>query len=202
MTILHIDSSILGPYSVSRGLSAKIVARLLEVHPGTEVIYRDLATEQAQHLSSAHMAVFQGAPVTDPALGADLALGNAYIDDLFAADTIVIGAPMYNFTIPTQLKGWVDRVCVAGRTFRYSETGPVSLLPPGKKAYIASARGGIYSEGPMAAMEHHESYLRGALGFLGITDVTVIRAEGVGLSPEAKTAAVAAASEKIAVLAA
>lgn len=203
MTILHIDSSILGPYSASRALSAAIVAKLVAAKPGTNVIYRDLVKDAVMPLSDAHMAVFQGAPVTDEALGMDLAKGGAYIDDLFAADVIVIGAPMYNFTVSAQLKGWIDRVCVAGRTFKYTEQGPQSLLPPGKKVYIASARGGIYTgESPAAFLEHHESYLRGVLGFLGLTDVTIIRAEGLAVGPEMKESALAAANAEIAALAA
>jgi FMN-dependent NADH-azoreductase len=112
-TILHIDSSILGGYSVSRTLTSEIVAKQEALHPGAHVIRRDLVVDAAMHLSDAHMAVFQGGEVGNAALGQDLATGSAYIDDLFAADIIVIGAPMYNFTIPTQLKGWIDRVCVS-----------------------------------------------------------------------------------------
>lgn len=123
MTILHIDSSILGGYSVSRSLSADIVARLKALEPDASVIYRDLVVDAALHLSDRHLSVFQGAAVTDPLLGADLGVGSAYIDDLFAADTIVIGAPMYNFSVPSQLKGWIDRVVVAGRTFKYDANG-------------------------------------------------------------------------------
>ena len=203
MNILHIDSSILSGYSVSRTLSAEIVARQVALHPGAKVTYRDLVAEAALHLSDAHMAVFQGAEVKDAALGADLAKGETFIKDLFAADIIVIGAPMYNFTVPTQLKGWIDRVAVAGRTFKYGPNGPESLLPKGKKVFIASSRGGIHSgASPTAALEHQESYLKVALGFLGLTDVTVIRAEGLALGDDAKAASIAAAKSEIAALAA
>lgn len=201
MTILHIDSSILGGYSVSRALSAEIVAKQQALHPGTKVIYRDLVADAALHLSDRHMAVFQGSAVTDPALGADLATGSAYIDDLFAADIIVIGVPMYNFSIPSQLKGWIDRVVVAGRTFRYGANGPESLLPKGKKVFIASSRGGVYTDGgPASALEHHETYLRGVLAFIGLTDVTVIRAEGLNLGDETKAASITKAKAEIAAL--
>jgi FMN-dependent NADH-azoreductase len=203
MTILHIDSSILGGYSVSRALSAEIVARRQALHPGSRVIYRDLVAEAALHLSDQHMAVFQGGAVTDPALGADLAAGGAYIDDLFAADIIVIGAPMYNFSIPSQLKAWIDRVCVAGRTFQYGANGPEGLLPKGKKVFIASSRGGVYTgDTPAAFLEHHETYLKGVLGFIGLTDVTIVRAEGLNLGEEAKAASIAKAKAEIAALAA
>ena len=203
MTILHIDSSILGGYSVSRSLSAEIVARQQALHPASKVIYRDLVVDAALHLSDRHIAVFQGGAVTDPALGSDLAAGSAYIDDLFAADIIVIGAPMYNFSVPSQLKAWIDRVCVAGRTFQYGANGPEGLLPKGKKVFIASSRGGVYTgNSPAAVLEHHETYLRGVLGFIGLTDVTVVRAEGLNLGEEAKAAAIAKAKAEIASLAA
>src|SRR5262249_12866159 len=161
------DSSILGASSVSRALSADIVARQRALHPGLQVVYRDLAAEPPLHLAGAHLAAWQGSLVADPAVAKDAARGNAYIDELMAADMLVIGAPMYNFTVPTQPKGWIARVAVAGKPFRYAENGPVSLLPKGKKVFIASARGGVYAPGsPAAAMEHHESYLTAALGFI------------------------------------
>jgi FMN-dependent NADH-azoreductase len=203
MTILHIDSSILGPYSVSRALSAQIVDTQRRRYPTSKVIYRDLATDPTLHLSGAHLAVFQGAAAPDAELGADIAAGGAFIDDLFAADVIVIGAPMYNFSVPSQLKAWIDRVCVAGRTFRYGPNGPEGLLPAGKKVFIASTRGGVYTgDSPAAALEHHESYLRGVLAFMGLTDVTTIHAEGLNLGEDAKAAAVARAQAEVAALAA
>jgi FMN-dependent NADH-azoreductase len=199
--ILHIDSSILGPYSVSRVLSADIVKRQVAAHPNATVIYRDLASEPTLHLSPAHMAVFQGGAPADETLGADLATGGSLIDELIAADIVVIGAPMYNFSVPSQLKAWIDRVCVAGRTFQYGANGPEGLLAASKKVFIASSRGGVYTgDSPAAALEHHESYLRSVLTLIGLTDVTVIRAEGVNLSEEAKAAAVAKAKAEIAAL--
>ena len=124
MLLLHIDSSVLGDQSASRALSAQIVARQVALHPGIEVRRRDLAADAAlQHLSSAHLAAVNGVAVADATMRADLAKGGAYLDDLFAADIIVIGAPMYNFSIPSQLKAWIDRVVVAGKTFRYVASG-------------------------------------------------------------------------------
>ena len=203
MTILHIDSSILGGYSVSRSLSADIVARQQALHPNSRVIYRDLVTDAALHLSDRHLAVFQGGAVSDSGLGADLAAGGAYIDDLFAADIIVIGVPMYNFSIPSQLKAWIDRVCVAGRTFQYGANGPEGLLPKGKKVFIASTRGGVYAgASPAAGFDFQETYFSSVLGFLGLTDVTVVRAEGLNLGDEVKAAAIANAKTEIAALAA
>lgn len=201
-TILHIDSSILGGYSVSRTLTAEIVARQQVLHSGARVIRRDLVVDAAMHLSDAHMAVFQGGEVGNPALGQDLATGGAYIDELFAADIIVIGAPMYNFTIPTQLKGWVDRVLVAGRTFQYGANGAEGLVKD-KKVFVASARGGVYTgDSPAAGLEHQESYLLGVIAFIGMTDVTIIRAEGLALGEETKAAAVSGAKAQIEALAA
>ena len=203
MKLLHLDSSILGANSVSRELTADIVAREQALHSGLEVVHRDLAADTALHLSGAHLAAFQGAAINDTALNADLAAGGEYLKDLFEADIIVIGAPMYNFSIPSQLKAWIDRVVVAGKTFRYGPHGPESLLPAGKKVFIASSRGGIYQPGsPAAALEHHESYLKGVLAFIGLTDVSVVRAEGIALGAEARAAAIAGAKEQIAAIAA
>jgi FMN-dependent NADH-azoreductase len=204
MNLLHIDSSILGANSVSRQLTAQIVAKETALHPGITVTYRDLATAAPLHLSPTHIAAWYGATPEDAAVQADLAVGGTILEELFAADIIVIGAPMYNFAPPSQLKAWVDRLLIAGKTFRYGEGGkPEGLLPPGKKVIIASSRGGIYSAGsPAAGFEHQESYLLAALGFIGLTNVTIIRAEGVAIGPEAKATAIANANAEIAALAA
>jgi FMN-dependent NADH-azoreductase len=202
MQLLHIDSSVLGPHSASRALSADIVVRQIALHPGVNVVRRDLAKDAALHLSSGHLAAWQGGAVEDPDLGADLAKGGAYLEELLAADIIVIGAPMYNFTIPSQLKAWIDRVVVAGKTFRYGANGAEGLLK-NKKAFIASSRGNVYAAGsPAAALEHHESYLTGVLSFIGLTDVTIVRAEGLAFGAEAKEAAMLKARENIAAMAA
>jgi FMN-dependent NADH-azoreductase len=191
MKILHLDSSITGPHSVSRILTAELVAAQLARNPGAEIIYHDLANEPAMHLSPAHLAVFQGGAVESEALGQDLALGAKYIEELIGADVLVIGVPMYNFNVPTQLKSWIDRVSVAGKTFRYTEKGPEGLLPAGKKAFLATSSGGFYSgESPAKFLEHTESYLRGVLAHLGLKDVTVFRAEGIGLGPDARKRAI------------
>jgi FMN-dependent NADH-azoreductase len=202
MQLLHLDSSVLGAVSVSRQLSAEIVARHQALHPGIRVVVRDLAADPALHLSGAHMAAFQGAAPDDATITADLIKGNAYMDELFASDILVIGAPMYNLSIPTPLKAWVDRIAVAGKTFRYTAAGPEGLLK-NKKAFIASARGGLYSAGsPAAALEHQESYLIGLLAFIGVVDVTVVRAEGLAMGPQAKDAAISQALADIAAISA
>jgi FMN-dependent NADH-azoreductase len=203
MQLLHIDSSVLGPQSASRALSAEIVARQFALHPGITVTHRDLATDAALHLSPAHLAAWQGGMVEDSVLGADLAKGGSYLGELLAADILVIGAPMYNFTIPSQLKAWIDRVVVAGKTFRYGANGAEGLLSRATKVFIASTRGNIYSAGsPAASLEHHESYLIGVLSFIGLTDVTIVRAEGLALGAESKDAAMRKARANIAAIAA
>jgi FMN-dependent NADH-azoreductase len=203
MQLLHIDSSVLGPNSASRALSAEIVARQLALHPNVKVTHRDLAADAVQHLSSAHLAVWQGGTVEDAHLGADLKKGGAYLDELLAADIIVIGAPMYNFSVPSQLKAWIDRVVIADKTFRYGANGAEGLLSKDTKVFIASSRGNVYAAGsPAAALEHHESYLTGVLSFIGLTDITIVRAEGLAFGAEAKEAAMSKARENIAALAA
>jgi FMN-dependent NADH-azoreductase len=203
MKILHVDSSITGPNSVSRMLTAGIVEQQKTLHPDTDVIYRDVAAEAPFHLSGAHLAAWQGSVPLDADLAADVATGAELLEELFAADIIVVGAPMYNFSVPSQLKAWIDRLLIAGKSFRYGAAGPEGLLPKGKKVFIASSRGGAYGpETPAAFLEHQETYLRGALGFIGLTDVTVIRAEGVNMGPDAREAAVKGAKRDILALAA
>ena len=201
-TILQIDSSILGASSASRALKADTLARQIELHPAATVIHRDFAAGPAFHLSGQHLAAFQGGTPESTELGNDIAQCAAYVDDLFAADVIVIGGPMYNFTIPTQLKGWIDRVLVAGRTFCYTENGSEGLLPAGKKVYIVSTRGGIYTgDSPAASYDFQKSYLKATLAFIGLTDVSIIRAEGLAISEEVKTSAFASAKAEIQALA-
>ena len=198
MKLLHLDSSITGPHSVSRTLSAEIVAAQVAQHPGIEVTYHDLANEPVMHLSPAHLAAFQGGQVESAALGQDLAQGARYLDELITTDVLVIGTPMYNHGIPSQLKAWIDRVVVAGKTFRYTERGPEGLLAAGKKVFIAASSGGLYSgDSPAKALEHSVSYLTGVLAHMGLRDVTVIRAEGVAMGPEARQNAIERARRAI-----
>ena len=202
MKLLHIDSSILGAGSVSRTLSAAIVAAQQAQNPGLQVSYRDLAAQPVGHLSGAHLAAGQGAAPEDAALAADVADGAAVLDAFLAADIVVVGAPMYNFSIPTQLKAWIDRLAIAGRTFRYSEMG-VEGLAGGKTVIIASSRGGFYGEGtPIAFLDHQETYLKGVFSFFGITDIRFIRAEGVAMGDEQRTKSVEGAQAQIERLAA
>lgn len=186
MKLLHVDSSALGTHSVTRDLGRALVESWTRNNPGTDVVYHDLAAQPLPHWTPV-------ADASDPAARA----GNAMLDEFLAADVVVIGAPMYNFSIPSTLKAWIDRVAVAGKTFRYGANGPEGLAG-GKRVIIVSARGGIYSEGPAEAMDFQEDYLRKVFGFLGVTDIEVVRAEGVNLSPESKQRAVAAAHRSIA----
>ncbi len=199
MKLLHIDSSILGQGSVSRDLSADVVATFQRRHPGLSVARLDLAATPIGHLTGAHLAAAQGAPVDD-SVKSDVALGQTALEEFLAADIVVVGVPMYNLGVPSQIKAWIDRISVAGKTFRYGEHGPVGLCG-GKKLVIASSRGGVYSEGSHAApYDHQETYLKAAFGFLGITDITFVRAEGVAMGPEARAAALASAKNATAAL--
>jgi len=185
MNLLHIDSSVLGEQSASRSLSAAIVARLRAGEPGLRVAYRDLAAQSLPHFTPMLAE-------SDPC-----ARRNAEVlDEFLAADVVVIGAPMYNFTIPSQLKAWIDRVLSAGKTFRYTENGPEGLAG-GKRVIIASARGGVYSEGAAKTVDFQETYLRHVFGFMGIHDVEFVRAEGLNLGAEQREAALRSAHERI-----
>jgi FMN-dependent NADH-azoreductase len=190
MKLLHVDSSILGENSVSRLLSAEIVAAERAREPRLEITYRDLAAAPLAHLSGAHLAAALGLVPEESGLLADLAAGQAVMDEFLAADIVVVGAPMYNFGIPSQLKAWIDRLAVAGKTFRYTETGPIGLAG-GKHVIVASSRGGFYGpETPQASLDHQETYLRGIFAFFGITDLTFIRAEGIALGAEQRARAI------------
>jgi FMN-dependent NADH-azoreductase len=200
MKLLHVDSSALGDGSVSRQLTRAVVAGWRAAHPDLEVVYRDLAADAPPHLSPALVAAMFGKPeALSPAQRADLALSEALVAEFLAADAVVIGAPMYNFSVPSQLKAWIDRIAQKGRTFAYGDKGPVGLAG-GKRAIIASSRGGLYAAGAAQAMDFQEAYLRSVLAFFGVTDVTVVRAEGVNLGPDARAQALAAAQAQAAAL--
>ena len=192
MKLLHIDSSVLGPHSVSRQVSAAIVDRLGQATPSLDIVYRDLTLTPLAHLSGSHLAAAQGAPA--PAeLGPDLAASVAVLNEFLDADIVVIGAPMYNFTIPSQLKAWIDRILVAGKTFQYGANGPQGLAG-GKRVIVAISRGGFYgAETPYAAGEHLETYLRWVFGFIGITDPEFISADGIQVGPDHREKALAGA---------
>jgi FMN-dependent NADH-azoreductase len=195
MKLLHIDSSVLGPHSVSRQVSAAIVGRLRAATPELDVVYRDLSATPLSHLSGSHLAAAQGAIAPDATLRQDLAAGETVLEEFLAADIVVLGAPMYNFTIPSQLKAWIDRIVVAGKTFKYDANGPEGLAG-NKRLIVAISRGGFYGVGtPAAALEHLETYLRGVFGFIGVTNLEFISADGVQVGPEHRAKALAGALE-------
>ena len=180
MTILRIDSSITGENSVSRQLTTAIVDQL-QRDPDETVVTRDLAADPLDHFTLAALA------------------DTRVIDEFLAADTVVIGAPMYNFGIPSQLKAWIDRIAVAGKTFRYDENGRAIGLVGDKRVIIAVSRGGFYDEGN--AMEHVETYLRGMFGFIGVKP-TFVHADGIAVGPEQREAGIAAGLREVTALAA
>jgi FMN-dependent NADH-azoreductase len=193
MKLLHIDSSVLGPHSVSRQVSAAIVDRLQKATPDLQITYRDLIATPLAHLSGSHLAAAQGAIPDAVALQQDLAAGQTVLEEFLAADIVVIGAPMYNFTIPSQLKAWIDRILVAGKTFKYSAQG-VEGLAGNKRVIIAISRGGFYGAGtPSAAAEHLETYLHSVFSFIGIANPEIIVAEGVQIGPEQREKALESA---------
>jgi FMN-dependent NADH-azoreductase len=186
MKLLHIDSSIRGEGSASRELTREIVARWVAERPDTEVTYLDLAAQELPHLS-------QKSLVRPDELEA--ARNMEALEQFLAADAIVIGAPVYNFTIPSQLKAWIDRIAVAGKTFRYTENGPQGLAG-GKEVIVAVARGGVRA--PDASGEFGEPYLRFLFAFLGIDNLRFVRAEGLAISPQHRAASLSAARAAIA----
>lgn len=193
MNILHIDSSISGEGSATRQISAAVIAALAAANPGATIVRRDLDADPIPHLDSRQLSSVRPSPDLPPPARADVEANGAILQQFLDADIIVIGAPMYNFGIPSQLKAWFDRVLVAGKTFGYSETGPFGLAG-GRKVIIASARGGLYSAGlPNAANDFQETYLKAVFAFIGIGDVEFVRAEGVAYGPEPRAIALRAA---------
>jgi len=197
MKLLHIDSSIMGGNSVSRQLTRNIVDQWTATHDSTAVDYLDLATDTPSHLSAESLGFRMPATTETLTEGQrrENAVSEALVSQFLAADVIVVGAPLYNFSVPSQLKAWIDRVAQAGRTFTYTATGPKGLAG-GKTVIVAITRGGVYSNSEAGrAMEHQESYLQTVFGFLGITDVRFVRAEGLNMGEAPKAQALAGAAE-------
>jgi len=199
MKLLHIDSSALAGNSVSRQLTERLVAQWRATHPGTVVEYLDLAVDAPSHLSvdSLGFRVGPNAEGLTDVQRRENEISERLVSQFLAADVVVVGAPMYNFSVPTQLKAWIDRIAQAGRTFTYTDKGPQGLAG-GKTVIVASSRGGVYSSNPaLAGLDHQESYLKTVFGFFGITDVQIVRAEGVAMGDAAKTEALSAADVTI-----
>ncbi|MFA7943802.1 FMN-dependent NADH-azoreductase [Pseudomonas brenneri] len=187
MKLLHIDSSILGDNSVSRQLSREVVKAWQAAEPGVDVTYRDLASEGINHFSGITLgALGTSAELRDAVQKHEADLSASTLAEFLAADAVVIAAPMYNFTIPTQLKAWIDRIAVAGQTFRYTEAGPEGLCG-NKKVIVVSTAGGLHAGQPTGVA--HEDYLKVLLGFLGITDVEFVRAHGLAYGDEVRSKA-------------
>ena len=171
MTVLHIDASINGDNSASRAISKSIVEQITASEPDAQLVYRDLAAEPLPHLTLEAFA------------------DSSVLDEFLVADPVVIGAPMYNFTLPSQLKAWIDRILIAGKTFRYTENGPEGLAT-GKRVIIGLARGGFYdANSPAASLEHLETYLRGVFNFIGI-EPEFVAADGLAIGPEQRETAI------------
>lgn len=197
-SILRIDTSPLGERSVSRKLTNKIIGGLHKKFTDSVITTRDFADTPLPHLDARTLGAFFTAPdQRTPDMAEAIQRSDTAIDELLAADIIVIGAPMWNFGIPSSLKAWIDHISRAGRTFKYTPTGPIGLIPAGKKVIIVSSRGGVYSTGDYQALDHQEKYLKAALGFLGITDISVVRAEGVALGEESLAKAMNTADAEI-----
>jgi FMN-dependent NADH-azoreductase len=196
--ILVIDSSLFpAEMSASRRVAQQLVDRLVAQDPGVKVVRRDLAANPLGHIGLDLMAgAMTPAEGRTDAQSKAVVVSDELIAELFAADVIVIGAPMYNFAIPSTLKAWVDHVCIAGKTFSYSAAGPEGLVK-GKRVFVVASRGGMYVEGPMAGFNFQDPYLRATLGFLGMTDVTVITAEQQKMGPQAQAAGFAQADKLI-----
>ncbi len=200
MKILHLDSSVAGEKSVSRPLSKEAAEKLKSLHPGAEYTYRDLVKDSLNHYEAV-LRLHGAEPAhLSPAEQKELEVGKTILAEFLATDVVVIGAPMYNFSVPSQLKAWVDLICVAGSTFKYGANGPEGLCG-GKKVVILSSRGGLYGPGsPFEPFDHQQKFLKDVFTFLGITDITIITVEGVAYGPEKAAEAIAAAKAKIAEL--
>lgn len=195
MKLLHIDSSILGDNSASRQLSRSVVQAWQAAEPDSKVTYRDLASDAISHFSAATL-VAAGTPeeLRDAAQRHEAQLSADTLQEFLDADAVVIAAPMYNFTVPTQLKAWIDRIAIAGKTFRYTEAGPEGLCG-GKKVVIVSTSGGLHAGQPTGV--GHEEFLKVFLGFIGITDIEIVRAHGLGYGDEVRSKAMSDAQVQI-----
>jgi FMN-dependent NADH-azoreductase len=196
MNILHIDASASdSTASHTRRLSRELVERLRRANPGSTIAYRDLVANQLPHVDMTIRHAWAAENTGDTKLAETMSRSKALVDELKAADVVVVGSPMYNFTVPSTLKAWVDHVAIAGQTFSYTAEGPRGLLSG--KLYLVLSSGGIYSQGPFAAYDHLSTYLKAIFSFFGILDVEVIRAEGIAYGPEQDQAAMASAAQKI-----
>ena len=188
--LLHLNSSVRNTGSISRQLTAEFLTKWMLANPNDTIVERDLSANPVPHLTEQMMgAFFTPEAQRSPDQAETVKLSDALINELMDADVIVIGAPMYNFSISSTLKAWIDHVARAGRTFKYTENGPVGLVQ-GKKVVIFTSRGGVYSHGAGKAMDFHETYLRAVLGFIGLSDIDFIHTEGMAMGEEAVASAI------------
>ncbi|MDO7218857.1 FMN-dependent NADH-azoreductase [Acinetobacter nosocomialis] len=187
MKILHIDSSILGEQSISRKLAASFIERLNKADHQNEITYRDIVKDPINHLTGEIAAGFRNLNIniSDENVVKEHQLSDELVAEFLNSELIIISAPMYNFSIPTQLKAWFDRIAQVGKTFKYTENGPVGLSE-GRKVVILSARGGFYSKEPLSHMDFQEKYITAFFNFLGIKDIYFVRAEGTSKAPAIK----------------
>jgi FMN-dependent NADH-azoreductase len=182
--------------SLSTTIASDLAGKLKAQQPGSVVVRRDLAANPLPHIDDLFTAAIRKPADARTAQEAEaVKTSDSLVDELLAAETIVIGTGLINFGIYSSLKTWIDNVARAGRTFTYTENGPVGLAT-GKKVYVVLASGGVYSQGPAAPMNHAVPYLKSVLGFLGITDVETIYVEGLAFGPEAAEKAIGAAKAR------
>ncbi|ENN85318.1 NAD(P)H dehydrogenase [Rhizobium freirei PRF 81] len=206
MKLLHIDTSIQATGSISREMSAATAERLKREIPGLDVQYRDLAVHPLPHLTARVFAALAQDMDTGDFSDAernDAVESKKVLEDFMAADIVVLGVPLYNYSVPSTLRAWIDRIVVFGKTFRYGGPNQPIGLAAGKRVIVALARGGYYAEGSAAAQhEHAETYLRSVFSLVGINDVEFIIAEGVAVGPEFRETALRGALDTIQTLAA
>jgi FMN-dependent NADH-azoreductase len=197
MSILLITSSPRGNASHSTRIATEFADKLLAADPSNTLVVRDLVANPLPHIDADYASgIYTPVEARTQRQAEVVGVSDAVVDELFAADTIILATGFINFNISSTLKSWVDHIARSGKTFAYGENGPKGLVT-GKKVYIVLASGGIYSEGAAVQFDHAIPYLRGVLGFLGMTDVDVIRIEGVGMGADAVTAALAKATAKV-----
>ncbi len=198
MQVLLIDSSILGDASASRALTHEVLDSIISLVPTSKLIYRDVVEEPIAHLTGSIAAGFR--PIGPTSFDAETikehARSESLVNEFLASDVVVIGAPMYNFSVSSQLKAWIDRIVQPGRTFKYTPAGPVGLAGP-KAVIVVSTRGGSYLSGPMSGLDFQEAYIKAAFGFMGISDVQFVRAENMSRGTEASAKSMAGAREEI-----
>lgn len=196
-SILLVTSSPRGAASHSTSVATELAAKLSEASPGSTLVVRDLVANPLPHIDPDYSTgIYTPAEARNPRQAEVVAVSDAVLDELFAADTVILATGFINFGISSTLKSWIDHVARSGRSFSYGQNGPEGLVK-GKKVYIVLASGGVYSEGAAVQMDHAIPYLRSVLGFLGMTDVEVIRVEGVGSGPEATARALDRATARI-----